>query len=58
MATETYQYFNNLLTEYKEMYNFVQLVANDYVELSHDKIEWQRNDYIKRAQEILEKIHD
>ena len=32
---------------------FVRFVANDYIELSHDKVLWQRNDYIKRARNIL-----
>jgi hypothetical protein len=37
----------------RELEDFVHLVATDYVELSHDKIEWQRNDYRRRARELL-----
>lgn len=35
-----------------ELYEFARFIATDYVELSHDKVVWQRNDYIKRAKEI------
>lgn len=37
----------------RELEDFVHLVATDYVELSHDKIEWQRNDYRRRARRLL-----
>jgi hypothetical protein len=33
--------------------NFLHLVATDYLELSHDKIKWQRNDYRRRARKLL-----
>jgi hypothetical protein len=32
----------------------IEYIANDYVELSHEKIVLQRNDYIKICQEWLE----
>lgn len=38
-----------------ELYEFVRFIATDYVELSQDKVLWQRNDYIKRAKKILER---
>lgn len=38
-----------------EAINLISFIANDYVELSHDKIEWQRNDYRKRCRDFLEK---
>lgn len=31
----------------------VEYIANDYVELSHDKIKVQRDDYIRLAKKIL-----
>lgn len=44
------------VTQYvSELYEFVRFIATDYVELSHDKVLWQRNDYIKRAKKILER---
>ena len=45
--------YNEMFDRYYELYNFVHFVANDYVELSHDKVRWQRDDYIKRARKIL-----
>lgn len=36
----------------QELEEFVQFIATDYVELSHDKVLWQRNDYIKRAKKL------
>lgn len=32
----------------------IAYIANDYVELSHDKVLWQRNDYIKICREWLD----
>lgn len=32
----------------------IAYIAYDYVELSHDKVLWQRNDYIKICREWLE----
>ena len=39
-----------------KMYSLIQLIANDYVELSHEKILWQRNDYMKRAKQIVKSL--
>lgn len=47
-AVEVTQYVN-------ELYEFVRYIATDYVELSHDKVRWQRDDYIKQAKKILDK---
>lgn len=42
------------VTQYvSELYEFVRYIATDYVELSHDKVRWQRDDYIKQAKKIL-----
>lgn len=43
----------NMAIANSDAMEFVRFVANDYVELSHDKVLWQRNDFIKRAQKIL-----
>ena len=40
----------------KKLYNLCYFIANDYVELSHDKIRWQRDDYMKRARRLLQEI--
>lgn len=32
----------------------IAYIANDYVELSHDKVRWQRDDYIKICREWLD----
>lgn len=31
----------------------IEFIANDYVELSHDKVLWQRNEYIQICREWL-----
>lgn len=36
---------------------FIMYIANDYIELSHDKIVVQRNDYMRRAKKIRESLH-
>ena len=39
-----------MMSEYTKQLTAEQLIsyiANDYVELSHDKVLWQRNEYIK-----------
>lgn len=42
---------------YEKLRNFVLFIANDYVELSHEKVLWQRNDFIKRARHLLDEIY-
>jgi hypothetical protein len=44
------------MSEYTSGLTAVQLItyiANDYVELSHDKIAWQRDDHMKICREWL-----
>lgn len=43
------------MSELEELRAFVRMVANDYVELSHDKVRWQRDDYMKIARQLLTK---
>jgi hypothetical protein len=40
----------NQLAKYKQA---LESIANEYVELSHDKIKWQNEDHIKWAKEAL-----
>lgn len=41
--------FAELVIEDSEAHRIVEFIANDYCELSSDKIEWQRNDWRKRC---------
>lgn len=50
--------YNEMFGRYYKLYSFVQFIANDYVELSHDKVRLQRDDYIKRARKILGELDD
>ena len=43
------EYTKNLTAE-----QLIHYIANDYVELSHDKVVWQRNDFMRICQEWLE----
>lgn len=38
------------LAKYKQV---LESIANEYVELSHDKIKWQNEDHIKWAKDAL-----
>lgn len=42
-------YTQNLTAE-----QVIAYIANDYVELSHDKVLWQRNDFMKICREWLQ----
>lgn len=45
------------MSEYTKSLSAEELIAwiaGDYVELSHDKVLWQRNEYIKTCREWLE----
>ena len=37
---------------------FVEYVASDRIELSHDKIKWQRDDFIKQAKQIVKEQYE
>jgi len=43
------EYTKNLTAE-----QLIRYIADDYVELSHDKVLWQRNDFMRICQEWLE----
>jgi hypothetical protein len=56
--TESGELLNEAALLLSTLYHDIHMIANDYVELSHDKIEWQRNDYIKRCRKLVEKFHE
>ena len=41
-----------------KLYRFVYYVANDYHELSHEKVRLQRDDFIKEARKVLEELEE
>ena len=41
---------------YEAMYEFIYYIANDYVELSQEKVRIQRDDYIRMARELIKQI--
>jgi hypothetical protein len=41
----------------EELEDFVRYVATDWIELSCDKVTIQRNNFVKRAKNILERIN-
>jgi len=43
------------LYRYEKM---VQFIANDYYEMSHDKVKWQHNDWYKRCRKLIEEDND
>lgn len=48
----------NTMTEYTDKLTAEQLIAyiaNDYIELSHDKVLWQRNDWRKACCSWIDK---
>lgn len=40
------------MTELEELRNFVKYIANDYYELSQEKVRIQRDDYIRLARDL------
>ena len=45
---------NDEIMRLQKYEKLVQFIANDYHELSHDKASWQRNDWKKRCQKLIE----
>jgi hypothetical protein len=43
------------LRKYEEL---VRFIANDYHELSHDKAQWQRDDWKKRCKKLIEEYYE
>ena len=44
--------------EYDEMYHFIRYIANDYFELSHEKVRIQRDDYVRMARDIINRFSE
>ena len=47
-----------LKEENNKMFEFVKYVATDYIELSHEKVRIQRDDYVRMAREIRKSLND
>ena len=45
----------NRLQEFKKL---VEFIAYDYHELSHDKAQWQRDDWKKRCKKLIEEYYE
>lgn len=43
------------LRKYEQL---VWFIANDYYELSHDKVKWQHNDWYKRCRKLIEEENE
>lgn len=43
------------LSKYKEL---VQFIANDYIELSYEKAQWQRDDWSKRCRKLMQELEN
>jgi hypothetical protein len=41
----------------RAMREFISYVAKDYIELSHDKVRWQRDDYVNKAKKLLDELN-
>ena len=44
----------SLIRKLEKYEKLVQFIANDYHELSHDKAQWQRDDWKKRCKKLIE----
>ena len=42
------------LQQYESMVHFI---ANDYIELSYEKAQWQRDDWLKRCRKTIAEAH-
>jgi hypothetical protein len=43
------------LQKYEEL---VKFIANDYIELSYEKAQWQRNDWRKRCEKLIKSEYE
>jgi len=44
--------------KYEKAYNFIRYIANDYFELSQEKVRIQRDDYVRIARKLLKELND
>ena len=47
-----------LKEENNKLFEFVRYVATDYIELSHEKVRIQRDDYVRMARDIMKSLND
>lgn len=52
------QAWNEQQKRIDELERFVNYVAKDWIELSHDKVRVQRDDYIKMAKSLMDRSYD
>ena len=46
------------LEQLEKFKKLVEFIANDYHELSHDKAQWQRDDWKKRCKKLIEEYYE
>ena len=49
---------NARIAELEKFKKLVEFIANDYHELSHDKAQWQRDDWKKRCKKLIEEYYE
>ena len=52
-----FAFIKEAANEIERLRRALHIIANDYVELSHDKVRWQRDDHIKTARKALEESY-
>ena len=52
-----FAFIKEAANEIERLRQALHIIANDYVELSHDKVRWQRDDHIKTARKALEESY-
>ena len=52
------KYIVDELDDKELLQKFVEFVVNDYIDLNLEKAYWQRNDWRKRAENVLKKVKD
>lgn len=53
IETMLYPLLDEAADEIERLRATLRYIANDYVELSHDKVRWQRDDHMKMAGKAL-----
>ena len=51
---EMIEHYRKEVERLKKYEQLVWFIANDYYELSHDKVKWQHNDWYKRCRKLIE----
>ena len=45
------------ITRLEQYESMVHYIANDYIELSYEKAQWQRDDWLKRCRKTIAEAH-